>query len=80
MTDLDDLKQDLKRLRDEVRLRVHLGSMEARQEWDELETQWERFSDRAGLEDSAENVGDALELLGAELKRGYQRLKAALRD
>ncbi len=80
MTDLADLRKDLNRLRDEVRLRVHLGSMEARQEWDALETRWERFSEQAGLEDSADNVGDALELLGDELKRGYKRLKSALRD
>jgi hypothetical protein len=80
MADVADMKRDLKKLRDELQLRMHLASMEAKQEWNDLEGKWERFSSRAGLENSAEGVGDALELLGEELKRGYKRLRAALKS
>jgi hypothetical protein len=80
MADVADLKRDLKKLRGELELRVHLASMEAKQEWQELEQKWQRFSSRARLEESAESVGDALELLGEEIKRGYKRLRAALKD
>lgn len=80
MPDVADMKRDLKRLRDELELKMHLASMEAREEWQELEGKWERFSSRARLEDSTEGVGDALELLGEEIKRGYKRLRAALQD
>ena len=79
MADLHDLNRDLKKLRDELSLRMHLASMEAKQEWNELETKWQKFSSRAKLEDSAEGVGNALELLGEELKKGYKRLKVALK-
>lgn len=79
MADVADLKRDLKKLRGELELKMHLASMEAKQEWSELERKWERFSSRAQLEDSAEGVSDALELLGEEIKRGYKRLRAALK-
>lgn len=80
MADVADLKRDLKKLRGEIQLRMHLASMEAKQEWDELETKWQRFTSRAALDETAESVGDALELLGEEIKRGYKRLRAALKD
>jgi len=79
MADLHDLNRDLKKLRDELELKMHLASMEARQEWKELDEKWQRFSSRARLGDSAESVGDAVELLGEELKKGYKRLKAAIK-
>lgn len=80
MADLHDLNRDLKKLRDETELKMHLASMEAKQEWKALEAKWQKFSSRAKLEDSAESVGDALELLGEELKKGYKRLKLALKS
>ena len=80
MADLHDLNRDLKKLRDELELKMHLASMEAKQEWKELESKWQSFSNRARLEDSAESVGDALQLLGEELKNGYKRLKVALKS
>ena len=80
MTDLHDLKRDLKKLRDELNLKMHLASLEAKQEWKELEAKWESFSSRAGLEESADSVGGALHQVGQELKRGYKRLRAALKD
>lgn len=80
MTDLQELKRDLERLRGELELRVHLASLEAKDEWRELEGKWQRFSSRAGIETSAESVGEALDLLGEELKNGYRRLKAGLKS
>ena len=80
MTDVHDLKRDLKALRDELNLKMHLASMEVKQEWKELETKWQSFSSRAGFEESAESVGGALHELGLELKRGYKRMRAALKD
>jgi len=80
MADLHDMNRDLKKLRDELELKMHLASMEAKQEWKALDAKWQSFSSKAKLEDSAESVGDALQLLGEELKRGYKRLKAALKN
>lgn len=36
MSALEELKADLARLRDEAKVQVRLGTMEARQEWDEI--------------------------------------------
>jgi hypothetical protein len=80
MADLDELKQDLKQMRDELNLKMHLASLEMKEEWEELEEKMESFSSRAGLETSRESVGEALGLLGGELKQGYKRLIAALKD
>ena len=80
MADLHEIKRDIKKLRDELELKMHLASMEAKQEWNELNTKMESFSSRARLDDSAESVGEALELLGMEIKQGFKRLKAAIKD
>jgi len=80
MADLNELKQDLKRLRDEADLKMHLASLEIKEEWKELETKMEAFSQRAGLETSRDSVGEALHNLGSELKQSYKRLIAAMKD
>jgi len=74
------LLDELKRLRDEIEVQVHLGKAEARDEWEALEKKWEHFKGRAEVvgkaaEESADDLGEALDLLGDELKRGYSRLK-----
>ena len=80
MSDIHDLKRDLKKLRDELKLKLHLASMEAKQEWDELEGKWESFSKRTGLDESADALGNSLEALGVELKNSYKRFKAGLKN
>lgn len=79
----DALADDLKRLRDELQLQVHLGKAEARDEWADLEGKWEQFENKmraVGEEagEAAKDVGTALEKLGGELKTGYERIKKAL--
>lgn len=69
---------DLQLLHDELRLQVHLLSMEAQQEWERLEEKWAEFSAQAGIEDSAESIGEALESLGEELKASYERIRRAI--
>ena len=87
MTDLDDIIEDLKQKRDELRVQIHLASKEAKDEWEELEEKMEDFSgqakqfaDDAKLKETGEGIGDALSQLGSELKRGYDRIREALRD
>ena len=77
---LDDLKQKLARARDEIEVQIGLGAMEARDEWEKLEKQWDDFHAKAGLEDTAGSVSTALESLGEELHSGYEKLKSALKS
>lgn len=80
MADIDDLLDELKQKRDELRVQIHLGSKEAREEWEELEGKMKEFSRRAELERSTDGIGDAATRLGHEIKLGYQRLWKAVKD
>jgi len=78
MPDFAKLVEDLKRNRDEIRLKIHLGSKEAQDEWTELEKRWNAFESKAELEKSAKDVGDAVKILGSELKDAFDRIRKAL--
>lgn len=78
MTDLNKMVEELKQKRDELAVQVKLGSMEAKQEWEELEKKFEEFAAKAGLGETASGVGTAASALGDELKKGYERLTKAL--
>jgi hypothetical protein len=79
----DQLFDELKRMRDELKLQLHLAKADARTEWDELEKKFNHLEVRiaaAGREakGSAADVGAALGMVAEELKRGYERLKRSL--
>ncbi len=87
MTDYDDIIEELKQKRDELRVQVHLASKEIKDEWEDLEQKMEelsvktrQFSDDAKLKETGEGISEALGQLGSELKRGYQRIRDALQD
>jgi vacuolar-type H+-ATPase subunit D/Vma8 len=80
MGEFEDLIADLKQKRDELRLKIHLASREAQDEWEELEEKMQKFSSQAELGKTSEGVGDALGKLGEELKQGYKRVRNAIRD
>ena len=75
--------EHLKQQRDELRVKLHLGKAEAKDEWARLEKQWEEVRpkldavrEEAGK--TAESVGTALSLALEELKNGYERLRNRL--
>ena len=85
MADFDDLLEELKQTRDELRVQVNLASREIKDEWEELEEKMEEFSskakemaDDAGFKETGQGVGKALGQLGHELKLGYQRIRDAI--
>ena len=78
MADTDSMKQELEQLRDEIKLKMHLASLDAKEEWGSLEQKWEDFNARAKLSESGEDIGSALGLLGEELMQAFTRFKNAL--
>ena len=44
MTDYDDIIEELKQKRDELRVQVHLASKEIKDEWEDLEQKMEELS------------------------------------
>jgi len=87
MTDFDELLEELKQKRDELRLQMHLASKEIKDEWEDLEEKMEdfsgrakKFADDAKLKETGSGIGEALGKLGGELKHGYERIRDALSD
>jgi hypothetical protein len=80
MGEFEDLVADLKQKRDELRLKIHLASKEAQDEWEELEEKMQEFSSRAELGKTGAGLGDALGKLGQELKLGYKRVRNAIKE
>ncbi|MBS3964242.1 MAG: hypothetical protein KGZ80_07060 [Methylomonas sp.] len=81
--DLNALVDNLKSERDEILLKLHLASMEVKNEFESLEPKWD-----AVLRDCAELGDDAVEAkdealtkakrVGEEIKHAYQRIRAIL--
>jgi uncharacterized phage-like protein YoqJ len=78
MSDFDKLTEELKQNYDELKLKVHLGSKDAQDEWNELQERWNHFESQANLKKSREDVGDAVEILGSELKDAFNRIRKAI--
>jgi SMC interacting uncharacterized protein involved in chromosome segregation len=80
---LDELLEDLKQERDELRVRVHLAKLEANEEWQDLEDKWETLQSKAkavakATTDSAEDVGEAVKDLGKEIRNGFKNISRQL--
>jgi chromosome segregation ATPase len=82
---LDKLVSEIKQQRDELKLQMHLASMEAKDEYerlsgkyDELTEQYEPVSD--AVEETAENLFAALGLAAGEIKTGFQRVRKAITE
>ncbi|MEM9555187.1 MAG: hypothetical protein AAGC60_13110 [Acidobacteriota bacterium] len=79
----DGVVRALEQLRDELKLKVHLGKAEARDSWRELEDKWRELQrhrhdiETAGAT-SAAGVKSAAQNLIHELSDGYERIRNAL--
>ena len=80
MADFDDLIDDLKQKRDELRVQINLASREIKDEWEDLEKQSRQFLAKAEIARTGDEVSEALGDLGEELKKGYQRIRDAIKD
>ncbi|ESQ16219.1 MAG: hypothetical protein N838_14175 [Thiohalocapsa sp. PB-PSB1] len=65
---LDKTYDELKQLRDEIRLKLQLGGMEVRDEWEKLEGEWDTWTHQLGqqLEAKAEDLEQRLREAGGE--------------
>jgi hypothetical protein len=77
--------EELRRVREELSLQAHLGRMEARDLWADLEERFYALELKAKRltrdpEDSLEDVGDAIVGALEELREGYDRLRVKLAE
>lgn len=73
----------LKIERDELKLKMQLASMEAKEEFAEAEKLWGRVKAKAAdITDDTKDVSDELvdkaKIVGEELKRAYKRINSRL--
>ena len=77
------LMEDLKRERDEIQLKLHLGKEELKDEWDALEKKMQQLEVKAkdvqgAAAEASEGIVSAAKLLGDELKKGYEKVRGKL--
>ena len=78
MTDTDKIVQELKTLRDEVALKIHLGSKDLKDQWDDLEEKYDEAVSKMQLAETAEGISAAGELMLDEIQKGYKRIKSSI--
>ena len=82
-TRLDDEVTTLQQTRDELRVQIHLGALEAQEAWDKAEKSWEHLEARIKVigqatQESAGEVEEAAKSLVHEIKAGYKRVRDIL--
>ncbi|HIE95889.1 MAG: hypothetical protein ABGZ23_07090 [Fuerstiella sp.] len=82
---LESLMSHLRQERDELKLKVHLAEMEAKEEYDRLSGKLDELTVqynpvKNAVADSAENVIAALSLAAGEMKNGFQKIRKAITE
>lgn len=80
---IDATVQELKKERDELRVRVRLAKMEASEEWEELQEKLGKLDSKAqqlrkATAEASEDIGAAARLLGSEIRDGFKKLARSL--
>lgn len=81
--EFNTLVEKLKTERDEIKLKMHLASMETKTEYEEAEKKWGHFKARASdIADDAVETSEELiaksKMIGEELKDTYHRISQRL--
>lgn len=83
--DFENLLNKLNTEREEINLKLHLASLEARDEFEQAEKQWQQVKNKAAeiadesKETSEEFIAKA-KIIGEELKETYQRITTRLTE
>ena len=78
--DIEALIEGLKQQRDAIKVQLHLGKTEVKQEWEELENKMEQLKGKAKVvgdetQKASQDIFEAAKLLAEEIKRGYDRIR-----
>jgi hypothetical protein len=74
----------LKRQRDELALQIHLGNMEAKEEFEQAKEKLDKLTEdfrplKDAVEESAGNVLGSLQLVGEEVLTSFSRIRKSLK-
>lgn len=83
--EFDNLLEKLKIERDKIHLKVHLASMDAKEEFEEAEKKWDKVKEKAAkITDSAGDTSEEYitkaKIVGEELKETYKRIAKRLSE
>ena len=75
--------EELRATRDEIKLQLHLGKMDARDQWDQIEKQWEHAEGKLkqlaeAANETTEDIAEATQMVLSEMKDGYKKLRSLL--
>ena len=76
---IDDLIKDLKREREELRLKYSLAKLEANDEWRKLEVKLKKLEAKrkevgGATAEASRDIGAAASLLGDEIRKGFRKI------
>jgi hypothetical protein len=74
--DLEDTRNDLKQAADEIKVKMHLAGMDAKDAWDEIQPRLADFERR--FDEKADEVSEELKALGSDIKQRLLNIKAKL--
>lgn len=82
---LAEIAARLKEERDELRVRIHLATMDAKDEWEELEKKWQHLETHLAtakdeVVETSRTVGSGIEVIAEELGAAYRRIRERLRQ
>ncbi len=80
---VDELISSLKQQRDELRVKIHLGSTELKQELSQLENRLDELTRKYdplkhALSDTSADVWSSMKLVGEEIAKGFDRIRKSL--
>jgi uncharacterized membrane protein YukC len=80
---LQQLIHDLTQQRDELKLNMHLGSQDAKDQMEKMEEKLYQLKKRLepvqqAAGESAEHIWEAVQLLAGEVKDGFDRIRKSL--
>lgn len=83
--DLKKVVETLKTERDELKLKIHLGSMEVRKEFEDSEEKWRHVMDKASDmtnkgKATSEELLSKVKVVGEELQETYKRISKRLSE
>ncbi len=83
--DFEQLLSQLDATRESIQLKLHLATMEAKDEFEEAEKQWQHIKNKAAeiADESIETSEEFIEktkIVGDELKEAYQRIAKRLSE
>lgn len=81
MATYEEWTNEVKRLRDEAELQIHLGTAEAKKQWELMEAQWKDYQRdaEAKLKQSGEEADVKWQEFSQNLKENYNKMLDSLK-